>query len=54
MYDGEPAALKTAYKLAATLSTVIPKVEVVELESDDPDSMDDQEILEFKQEINLF
>lgn len=51
MYDAD--AIEQSHKLAYSIGNIVPYVEIIELEQDDPDSLSDQEILAFKREINL-
>lgn len=51
MYD--PDATKKAYKLGHTLSSFIPRVEVIELDDKDPADMGKEKIIKLKKEIGL-
>jgi DNA primase len=51
MYDGEPQAIRQAYKLANKLSVFIPVTEVIELEKGDPDDLPPETIKQILEEV---
>ena len=53
LYDGEPEAIKQAYKLAYDLSPIVSQIEVLELSEGDPDEMTDDDVQALRKDLNL-
>ena len=53
LYDGEPEAIRQAYKLAYDLSPIVPQIEVLELSEGDPDNMSDADVRALRKDLNL-
>lgn len=51
MFDGEPLAIKRAKELARTLSSLIPKVETIELSKGDPGDFDEKMVGYVRKEV---
>jgi len=53
MFDTGEEELRQAYKLAGTLNSLIPHVEVLELPSGDPDDLSDEEVRELRKDLGF-